>query len=118
LNYGFANYSVYTDDNKDITISPVKVVKGVTDTVQGEVGKKFSYLCVKGRSPEEIRKEVVLSEKVPAPVELKAKIGEVIYYYQNEEIGRVDILSSEAVDKAGYKDCFIKVLKRYFLGNK
>lgn len=118
LNYGFANYSVYTDDNTDITISPVDVVKGVTDTVQGEVGKRFSYLCVKGRNPEEIRKEVILSEKVPAPVELKAKIGEIIYYYQNEEIGRVDILASEAVDKAGYKDCFIKVLKRYFLGKK
>lgn len=118
LNYGFANYSIYTDDNTDITIAPVKVVKGVADTVQGEAASKFSYLCVKGRSPEEIRKELVLFEKVEAPVELKAKIGEIVYYYQNEEIGRIDILASEPVDKAGYKDCFLKVLKRFFLANK
>jgi len=118
LNYGFANYSIYTDDNTDIVINPVKVVKGVADTVQGKAGKTFSYLCVKGKSPEEIRKEVVLYEKVDAPVELNAKIGEVVYYYQNEEIGRIDIIASEAIDKAGYKDCFIKVLKRFFLANK
>jgi len=118
LNYGFANYSIYVDDNNDITINPVKVVRGVSDTVQGEPAGKFSYLCVKGRSPEEIRKELVLYEKVEAPVEAKAKIGEVVYYYQNEEIGRLDIVASEAVDKAGYKDCFIKVLKRFFCAYK
>lgn len=115
LNYGFANYSIYIDENKDLNITPVKVIKGVADTVQGEPADKFSYLCVKGRSPEEIRKELSLYEKVEAPVEARAKIGEVVYYYQNEEIGRVDIVASEAVDKAGYKDCFIKLLKRFFL---
>jgi len=118
LNYGFANYSIYVDENKDITITPVKVVKGVADTVQGEPADKFSYLCTKGRSPEEIRKELIMYEKVDAPIEAGSKIGEVVYYYQNEEIGRVDIIASEKVEKAGYKDCFIKVLKRFFLAYK
>lgn len=118
LNYGFANYSVYTDDNTDITITPVKVSRGVSDSVQGEPAKVFSYLCSKGKSPELIRKELILFEKLDAPVELNAKIGEVVYYYQNEEIGRVDILASEAVNKAGYKDCFLKLLKRFFLAKK
>jgi len=115
LNYGFANYSIYRDDNKDLSIAPVKVAKGVSDQVQGAVAGPFSYLCSKGKSQENIRKEVVLLEEVPAPVAKNDKIGEIVYYYENEKIGTVDILASENVDKAGFKECFEKILKRYFL---
>ena len=41
LNYGFANYSIYTDKNEDATLPPVKVTKGVTDSVKGKVSKDF-----------------------------------------------------------------------------
>jgi D-alanyl-D-alanine carboxypeptidase (penicillin-binding protein 5/6) len=115
LNYGFANYSIYTDQNSDTEITPVRVVKGVNDLVLGKAGNDFSYLCSKGKTPDKIRKEVILYEEIPAPVAASDKIGDIIYYYENEKIGSVDILASQAVDKAGFKDCFIKVLKRYFL---
>ncbi len=118
LNYGFANYSIYSDDNTDTVLSPVKVTKGVLDTVQGKAGKQFSYLCIKGKTSENIRKEVSLYEEVPAPIAVNDKIGEIIYYYDNEKIGSVDILASEAIEKAGYKDYFIKLLKRYFMCSK
>lgn len=118
LNYGFANYSIYTDDNTDTVIAPVKVTKGILDSVQGKTGNKFSYLCIKGKTPENIRKEVILYEEVPAPVAVNDKIGEIIYYYDNDKIGSIDILASEAINKAGYKDYFIKLLKRYFMCSK
>ncbi|MDD3174463.1 MAG: D-alanyl-D-alanine carboxypeptidase [Herbinix sp.] len=118
LNYGFANYSIYKDDNLETVLSPVKVTKGVLDSVQGKIDNKFSYLCTKGKSVEDIRKEVILYEQVPAPVAVNDKIGEIIYYYDNDKIGSIDILASEAVDKAGYKDCFIKIIKRYFMSSK
>lgn len=117
LNYGFANYSIYTDDNKDTVLTPVKVAKGIVDTVQGKAGKEFSYLCTKGKSTEDIHKEVVLFEEIPAPVAKGEKIGEITYYYDNEKIGSVDILASEEIAKAKYKDYFIKVLKRYFMAS-
>lgn len=115
LNYGFANYSIYSDANTETQIEPVRVVKGVSDFVQGKVGGDFSYLCSKGKSPDKIRKEIILFEEVPAPVASNDKIGDIVYYYENEKIGSVDIVALETIDKAGFKDCFIKVLKRYFL---
>lgn len=118
LNYGFANYSIYTDDNADTNLAPVKVTKGILDTVKGKTGSKFSYLCIKGKKAEDIRKEVVLYEEVPAPVAVNDKIGEIIYYYDNDKIGSIDILASEAIDKARYKDYFVKILKRFFMGAK
>ena len=118
LNYGFANYSIYSDDNADTALTPVKVTKGVLDTVAGKAGNKFSYLCIKGRSAADIRKEVILYDEVQAPVAVNDKIGEIIYYYDNEKIGSVDILALEGVNKAKYKDYFVKLLKRYFVGKK
>jgi D-alanyl-D-alanine carboxypeptidase (penicillin-binding protein 5/6) len=118
LNYGFANYSIYVDDNKDIDLEPVKVNKGVLDYVNGHIKDKFSYLCSKNRSQENIRKEVVLYDKVQAPVSSGDKIGDIIYYYDNEKIGIIDILAAETVNKAGFKDCLLKTLKKYFFATK
>jgi D-alanyl-D-alanine carboxypeptidase (penicillin-binding protein 5/6) len=115
LNYGFANYSVYVDELKDLTLEPVRVTKGVSDYVYGNISGDFSYLCTKGMAPENIRKEVVLYDKVPAPITSEDKIGDIIYYYNKDKIGSIDILAKENVDKAGYKNNFIKSLKKYFL---
>ncbi|MBP1755170.1 MAG: hypothetical protein H6Q59_1568 [Firmicutes bacterium] len=117
LNYGYANYSIYTDDTDTMELAPVKVSRGVIDQVSGKAVQDFSYLCSKGKSSGEIRKEVIMSEKVDAPLASDAKIGEIIYYYGNDKIGTVDIITAEAVEKAGLKDCFVKVLKNYFVGN-
>lgn len=118
LNYGFANYSIYEDENKETQLTPVRVVKGVEDTVQGKTEEKFSYLCTKGKSAADIRKEVILYEEVKAPVKKNDKIGDIIYYMKDQKIGNIDITAAESVAKAGYKDCFIKILKRYFMSKK
>ncbi len=116
LNYGFANYSIFTDNNSDTVLEPVKVSRGVADTVKGRAAQEFSYLCSKGKSADGIRKEVALYEKVEAPVTQDSKIGEIVYYHDKEKIGTVDILAAEAVDKAGWKHYFVKVIKRHFIG--
>ncbi len=116
LNYGFANFGIFKDSNTDTALTPVKVKKGVKDNVAGNVGTTFSYLCTKGVSPADIRKEVVLFEEVPAPVARNDKIGEIVYYLNDKKIGSIDVVASEAVDQAKFKDCFVKVLKRYFMG--
>jgi D-alanyl-D-alanine carboxypeptidase (penicillin-binding protein 5/6) len=117
LNYGFANYSVYSDHHSDAELTPVKVSRGVLELVPGKTTQEFSYLCSKGKNPENIRKEIILYEKVDAPVALDSKIGEIVYYYGDDRIGTIDILALEAVEKAGLKDYFVKVLKHYFVGN-
>ncbi len=115
LNYGYANYSIYVDDNVDVELMPVRVTKGVSDNINGKINGSFSFLCSKGKSSENIKKEVKLYEKVAAPLTVDDKIGDIIYYYNDEKIGSVDILALESVNKAGYKDCLLKTFKRYFI---
>lgn len=116
LNYGFANYSVYVDENTDTVPEPVKVSKGIKDEVQGQIEKKFSYLCTKGKNTGDIRKEVTLFESIEAPVAKGAKIGDITYFLGNDKIGSVDIVALEEINKAKLKDYFVKTLKRYFMG--
>lgn len=115
LNHGYANYSIYVDNNLNTDISPIRVMKGVQDLVTGKPAGQFSYLCKKGVKPEDIRKVVVTYEEQRAPVDADEKLGEIVYYYGNDKIGMVDILASYAVDKAGYKDCLKKVIHKYFI---
>lgn len=115
LNYGFANYSIFVDDNKDTDIAPVNVKKGVYDAVKGQVAGNFSYLCDNTIKASDIKKEVLLYEELKAPVNIGDKIGEISYFYQGNKIGGIDILALTDIKRAGFKDCFIKSLKRYFL---
>ncbi len=115
LNYGFANYSIFSDSNTEGNFEPVRVIKGVADTVKGKPGAEFSYLCTKGTNPADIKKEIVMYEEVKAPVAVNDKLGEITYSYNGAQIGSVDILASEAINKAGFKDCFKKTLRRYFM---
>ncbi|MCD7777252.1 MAG: hypothetical protein LUH47_01945 [Clostridiales bacterium] len=55
-----------------------------------------------------------MTESVNAPVETGAKLGEMVYYFGGEEVGRVDITAEEGVEKAGIFDTAEKILNMWF----
>lgn len=114
LNYGFANCSIYTDNGEGLEIPEVAVKKGIKETVSGKFDTKFSYLCMKGTNPASITKEIKMLESLEAPVNLTDVIGEITYYYEGKEIGRLSITAAVSVDKAGYGDYFKRLVKNYF----
>lgn len=117
LDYGFANCSLYSDEQKDLMLDPIPVRGGVEDTVVGVPQKQFSYVCLNGKEPSQIKKEVMVKEDIYAPVKKGDEVGTVIYKYNEEEIGRVPIVASRDIREKKYKDCFIKVVRKFFLIN-
>lgn len=115
LDYGFANCSLFTDDNKNLAIPPVLVKKGISDTVSGIVIMPFHYVCLKGQDPSQIQKEITMKEEIEAPVKKGDEIGIVTYTLDGKQIGTVPIVSKDAVSKAAYKDYLTKLYYRYFL---
>lgn len=112
LDYGFANCSIFSDDNKDLAVIPMPVKKGVAKEVTYRVNDDFSYLCLKGTNPADITKSVTLNENVTAPVKENDKLGEITYKLGGQTIGSIDIVAAVDVDKAGFKDYFIQALKK------
>lgn len=117
LDYGFANTSLYQDDHKDLILDPVTLQGGVSETVQGKVNNTFSYVCLKGKDPSAITKEVLIKEEIKAPVKENEQIGTIVYKLDGEEIGQVPIVAATDVRKAKFGDYFMKALKKYFIMN-
>jgi D-alanyl-D-alanine carboxypeptidase (penicillin-binding protein 5/6) len=113
LDYGFANVSVYNDNNEDLVVVPIPVKKGVAEEVNYRVNDEFSYLCLKDTNPADITKEVTIAESVSAPIKENDKVGEVTYLLKGKKIGTVDIVATENIEKAGFKDYFKQLLNKF-----
>lgn len=113
LNYGFAVSSLYTDENKD-RLSPVKVSGGVAEEAGTAYREAFRYLDVKGSDMSQVQKEIRLPQEVQAPVKAGDIAGKAVYKLGGKEIGSVDILFTDTVEKATYRDYVKKVFKIFF----
>lgn len=117
LNYGFANCRVYTDSVTGDML-PVMRVEGGTEEEVGLCTKSdFSKVFCNGEDLSGVTREIIIeSESVKAPVSEGIVLGRAVYFYQGQQIGSVDIISAEAVDKADLADCFEKLLGMFFGG--
>lgn len=118
LDYGFANCSLFIDDHKELAIEPVRVKRGLEETVKGKPNGEFHYLCLTDTNPDEIKKEVTMVEEITAPLEEGSKLGEIVYTYNGKKIGSIDIVAVKQVKEAKFKDYFGRVIQKFFLSDK
>lgn len=109
FDYGFANYEVVECEPKGKIMGNVPVYKGKENTVNAIIKEPFNAVIKKGDSAE-ITSEIEKIDGIKAPFEAGAKLGEVIYKQNGQEIGRGDIVAQTSVEKAGISDIFKKLL--------
>jgi len=109
LDYGFANFKVVKGELAGTVVGEVPVAKGKNPTATAMVQELISNVTEKGNNSE-LDAQIILFENVAAPVEIGAVIGEIVYTYEGEEIGRTNLVAEEAVEKAGFGD----IIKRSF----
>ncbi len=112
MDYGFANYAMAPGDAAGTVMGEMAVSKGKDDTVALMVKKQVSALVPKGKTVELTRKTEVTGS-LEAPVAEGAKAGEVIYYYEGNEVGRSDLVAAEAVPRASLMDNIRRNLYRW-----
>ena len=103
LDYGFANFKVVKGELAGTVTGEINVAKGVLSTTPVMVEKTISNVTEKGNNSE-LEQTVAMADVVHAPVEAGAIVGEIIYTYEGEEIGRTNLVTEEAVEKAGLGD--------------
>lgn len=106
LDYGFASYGVYKDEERDL--SPLAVRGGTSDRVSLSAAP-FSCALPKEKLSS-VEKRISLPTHVTASVASGEKLGEIAYYLDGEKIGTVDILAAESIDRI----TFGEILKRLF----
>ena len=111
LDWGFANYAVYTHEGE--TLEDVSVSGGIKTTTQA---KYNDFSCVIDKSmSSKIEYKVDLPDTLIAPINEGDKIGEVIFTCDGKELGRADVLASESIKKIGYFDVWLRMLGKYLL---
>ncbi len=101
LDYGFANYSIKKGKAPGESIGEIAVNKGMENSVKGVVETEVTALVSKG-DKSELTSTVQTIEGINAPVKKGDKLGEIIYYSQNNEVGRSNIVAEKDIEKAGF----------------
>lgn len=111
LDYGFANFSTAAITTKNSTVATVPVQKGVL--LEAEViAKEDLKLLVKKGEEDKVKREVIIPQYLQAPIQKGEKIGEVIALIDGKEMGRVDIVAAENIERASLWDVMLRLFRR------
>ena len=109
LDFGFANYSVYTEKDYNAEIC---VYGGKKDKINIRYNE-FNALVNK-ENEKLISKEIQLSDHLTAPIKSNEVVGKVIYKYNNEIVGESNIIACEGVEKITIFEYILKIIKNLF----
>lgn len=113
LDYGFANYGIKKGNAVGEIVSEIAVNNGMEDTVKGYVETEVTALVNKG-DKSELKSEIKAVETVNAPVKKGDKLGEIIYFSDNKEVGRSNIAAEKDIEKANLIKNITKLTKKWF----
>jgi D-alanyl-D-alanine carboxypeptidase (penicillin-binding protein 5/6) len=85
---------------------------GKLRSVKGVAGATFSY-PVPHAKKNAFKKESNLPEKISGAVKAGQRLGEIIVTFEQEPVGKVDIVSPEEIPEAGF---FTKIFRKLGLG--
>ena len=111
LDYGFANYSTYLDENE--SYGCVKVTHGVAEWVE-VFSNEISLLENKGNETK-IEKEVVLPKSVEAPILKNQAIGKIVYRLNGSVIFENNLYAANAVEKINIRGYVLKIFLNIFI---
>jgi len=114
LNYGFANYQLYTFDFAETKLLDVPVKSGVKKEIALKPAATFSTLFGKEIKKDGVEISFTYEKNLFAPVEAGTPAGRAIFSYEGRELGGVDLVAAESVQKAKYSDVLFTVWKQYF----
>lgn len=111
LDWGFANYGVYTAE--DGSTDPIRVKRGIKNLCATEYAE-FSCVLPKGEISS-VTSEIEVEETLDAPVREGDTVGHVTYKCEGKTVGSIDIKAAESIERIGYFDILKRMLTVFAL---
>ncbi len=115
LDYGFANYGMYTPKVPEGALTEISVNNGMTDKIKTNAKIDTSFLIKKGES-EKISSEIILPQEIEAPVEKGAVLGKIIYKSDSKQIAEYPITAAQDAEQINFMKIF-EMIFRSIAGN-
>lgn len=112
LNYGYGICRLYRDENTESPGS-VPVSGGKKEEAACRYEGEFTFLDTQGKDLSAVEKELVWKDEITAPVQEGDVLGEAVYRLDGQEIGRVELVAAETVEKADFLHYLKKVWSIY-----
>lgn len=114
LDYGFAKCSFYTDNHEKQKFEPVPIQGGIKREITPIPETAFHYTFTTDVDTSKITSEITYLKQNKAPIKKGALLGKITYYYQNNEIGFINLVAGEDIKKASYSDLLVQMIDRFF----
>ena len=108
LDYGFANYALYTPELPEAVSVPVKL--GAVDLAQAVPAGEAALLVDKGQRSA-IETQVTLEESVTAPVSAGQRLGTLTVKHGDQVLTQVPLVAAEPVTKLTTLDLLVQILR-------
>ena len=109
LDYGFANYALYTPALQEEASIPVTL--GKTKTVRAVPGSDGAMLVEKTQLPS-VTTEIMLEEGVTAPVSKGQRLGMLTVKAGEQVLSQLPLVAEEAVERKSWNDIFVDLLRQ------
>lgn len=110
LDYGFANYTMAQPPSIEGQLEPVKVLRGVSPTVETEYESPAAFVVRKGEE-QNLSQEITLVQDVEAPVEKGQSLGKVTITLDGRQLGEYRVKAKEAVDRMTFSAGFGRMFR-------
>lgn len=110
LDYGFNAFSKREVATAGDQIQNIPVNQSANQVAAGEIEESF-YVMVQKGSERDITQEIKIDDNLEAPLLKGDRIGRLVVYRGENEIGSVNILASEDIDRA---NIFVRLWRSVF----
>ena len=107
FDYGFANFSYFSQDKADT--GAVSVKRGKAQTVKTE-SDAFSAVLGRGED-KKVSSTTIFNEEIKAPLAAGDIVGKTEFYVGERKIGETPVRVSEAVEPISYLSLLLQILK-------
>jgi len=105
LDWGFANFSMYSPYSKGFCFGKVKVKNGIEKEVEVILSTDVKLLIKKG-DESTVESKVTLPQQISAPVKTGQKIGKLELWKDGKLLGAYDLIAKKDVQKRNLFDIF------------
>lgn len=110
LDYGFSQYKTHPLYERNQEVAEAKVSKGSEKKIKLVTSEPISLLTKKGEKVDDVQKEVVVAEKLNAPIKKGDEIGKLVIKKDGKVLSESPLVADKDIDSASWWKLFKRTM--------